>query len=85
LPNTREGATLVHLDSNVYLFGGFARDRYNEMNILSLGLESHQNMSSSSVGGRDKWKWKTIFSGNPKSEFEESNIMDFSESSRERD
>jgi hypothetical protein len=53
VPDSREDARMVCIDKTVYLFGGFARDRYCDMHILKTEL-------------LEKWKWKTIFASNIK-------------------
>jgi hypothetical protein len=42
-PESREGSTILSLMGKVYLFGGFGRDRFNEIYILDTGnLIFHQ-------------------------------------------
>ena len=36
IPQSREGGTCCVIDSNLYVFGGFSRDIYNDIRVLDL-------------------------------------------------
>lgn len=36
IPHSREGATATVIDNNLYIFGGFSRDLFNDIKILDM-------------------------------------------------
>ena len=36
VPDTREGASMTKIKSNIYIFGGFSRVLFNDLKVLNL-------------------------------------------------